>query len=645
MKKVVIIGGGVAGLTLGLLLKKNNIEVIINEKQSEMTTRGHAFLMHIDGWAILEELKAGTDLLLPGEEIGAFFLNNQDGEPIKRQKLNLWRCIKRKDLIQFLYDLFPTEQIKGGRVFSHFIYENNKVVAAQFKNGEVEYGDIFVGADGAGSAVREATIGAVPYTDIEVKEVVGICSHEKLGEIYQNIFTKFQSENRGLSFGMIPVSKKDFVWFMQFSVKDADCNQGCSTEELKAFCEYQLAEFPSVVSELLANNDYNTSYIWTTRDFGLLPTFHHNNVVLIGDAAHLALPFTSAGTTNAILDAQKLTEQLLIHDKYEDAFEQYYYDRKDLIEQHITLGRELKDLFINPSLNDNDKMVVPLISKKIDEDARCEKVIDVQYFTDPICSTCWVVQPLLRKLKLEYGAYFKIDYRMGGLLPSWDDFQRGSISKPSDVAPHWEEVCLLHGIPLDGDIWLEDPLPSSYPPSIAFKAAQMQDADLAVLFLRRIKEMLFLEKINIVDLDYLEKAAFEVGLDSARFLRDYESSAEDVFRKDLLKAQDMQVGVFPTLIFTNKDNKQIVSKGYQEYEYLENIIHQLAPEARKRSINSDPMYLFGNFSTMTNKEYSFLSNTSVEETETILIDLYAKGYIDKYESKNGIIWKSKLATY
>jgi hypothetical protein len=42
----------------------------------------------------------------------------------------------------------------------------------------------------------------------------------------------------------------------------------------------------------------------------------------------------------------------------------------------------------------------------------------------------------------------------------------------------------------DGDIWLEDPLPSSYPPSIAFKAAQMQDGDLAILFLRRIKEML-----------------------------------------------------------------------------------------------------------------------------------------------------------
>ena len=30
-------------------------------------------------------------------------------------------------------------------------------------------------------------------------------------------------------------------------------------------------------------------------------------------------------------------------------------------------------------------------------------------------------------------------------------------------------------MPIDGDVWLEDPLNSSYPPSIAFKAAEMQD--------------------------------------------------------------------------------------------------------------------------------------------------------------------------
>src|SRR5690606_2630915 len=47
------------------------------------------------------------------------------------------------------------------------------------------------------------------------------------------------------------------------------------------------------------------------------------------------------------------------------------------------------------------------------------KPLKVIYFTDPICSSCWGIEPQLRKLKLEYGGSVDIDYRMGGLLPDW----------------------------------------------------------------------------------------------------------------------------------------------------------------------------------------------------------------------------------
>jgi hypothetical protein len=62
-----------------------------------------------------------------------------------------------------------------------------------------------------------------------------------------------------------------------------------------------------------------------------------------------------------------------------------------------------------------------------------------------------------------------------------------------DAAKHWEEVS-EHKTPLDGDIWIEDPLHSSYPPSIAFKAAQIQSNDKAISVLRRLQEMIFIEK-------------------------------------------------------------------------------------------------------------------------------------------------------
>ena len=43
-----------------------------------------------------------------------------------------------------------------------------------------------------------------------------------------------------------------------------------------------------------------------------------------------------------------------------------------------------------------------------------KKPIKLIYYTDPICSSCWGIEPQLRKLKLEYGNHFDIEYRMGG---------------------------------------------------------------------------------------------------------------------------------------------------------------------------------------------------------------------------------------
>src|SRR5690606_8085928 len=170
------------------------------------------------------------------------------------------------------------------------------------------------------------------------------------------------------------------------------------------------------------------------------------------------------------------------------------------------------------------------------ESTSSEKPIKVVYFTDPICSSCWGIEPQLRKLKLEYGDSMEMDYRMGGLLPDWS-YNSGGISKPSDVAQHWDEVSAHYDMPIDGDVWLEDPLSSSYPPSIAFKAAQMQDRDKAIVFLRKIRELLFLEKKNITRWAHISIAARAAGLDEAQLKKDYEGSANELFAEDLALAK------------------------------------------------------------------------------------------------------------
>ena len=198
--------------------------------------------------------------------------------------------------------------------------------------------------------------------------------------------------------------------------------------------------------------------------------------------------------------------------------------------------------------------------------------VKIIYFTNPNCSACWAIEPELKKFKLEYGDYFDLEYKIGGLLPDSDSFSDddNTISKPSDVAIHCEEVSEHSGMSNDGDVWLKDTLDSCYQPSIAFKAMQKQGKEKAILFLRTIREMAFLNQMNITREEHLMTACGKVGGDKVQFLKDYKNPiTEQEFYDDINECREKGVTGFPTLIFNIKDGiayKISGSGGYDNYK-------------------------------------------------------------------------------
>ncbi len=259
------------------------------------------------------------------------------------------------------------------------------------------------------------------------------------------------------------------------------------------------------------------------------------------------------------------------------------------------------------------------------------------YFTDPICSSCWGIEPQLRKLKLEYGEHFEIEYRMGGLLPNWS-YNSGGIGGPADVARHWDEASAHYDMPIDGDVWLEDPLHSSYPPSIAFKAAQLQDKQKAESFLRAMRELLFLQKKNIAKWEHLAAAALTAGLDLQRLEADMNTDAKQLFEADLRVAKTFAVRGFPTIFFVDETGEQEMVYGSRPYAYYEMAILKLKPNAQKKEYLKSPEHLFKKFRSLTAKEFAELSGTPRKESEMLLYDLSAKNVLQKTTTKNGSIW-------
>ncbi len=268
------------------------------------------------------------------------------------------------------------------------------------------------------------------------------------------------------------------------------------------------------------------------------------------------------------------------------------------------------------------------------------KPVKLIYFTDPICSSCWGIEPQLRRLKLEYGHTIEIEYHMGGLLPDWS-YNSGGISKPSNVATHWDEVSHHYQMPIDGDVWLEDPLASSYPPSIAFKAAQLQNNDKAVVFMRLLREMVFLQKKNITRWQYMAEAATAAGLDTTQLKQDYEGRAKELFQQDLDLARNMGVRGFPTIFVTGRQGKPVTVYGSRPYTDYVAAITSVYPAAKQEHYDTTWQSLFAHYPTLTTREFAELSNISMPQAETTLKALAAQGHLQILPTKNGPLWMKK----
>ncbi|MBI2864727.1 MAG: DsbA family protein [Chloroflexi bacterium] len=268
-------------------------------------------------------------------------------------------------------------------------------------------------------------------------------------------------------------------------------------------------------------------------------------------------------------------------------------------------------------------------------------MVELDYYTDPVCSWCWASEPKLRRLVEEYGEQLHISYKMGGLLESWSAFYDAlnDIGKPEQVAPHWADVSRRSGMPVDEELWLEDPPHSAYPANIAVKAAQRQGEAAGERYLRRVREMALTERQNIERRDVLSQAARDVALDLDRFAADLsDPSTEQAFRDDMAEARSQGISGFPTLVFRGRDGRSIVTRGYQPYEVYELAIFQLAGELVKQC-PTDIAAFVEKYGHVATQEVATTFGLPWDEAERRLAALQALGKVRRVEIANGDFWK------
>lgn len=258
----------------------------------------------------------------------------------------------------------------------------------------------------------------------------------------------------------------------------------------------------------------------------------------------------------------------------------------------------------------------------------------ILYFTDPICSHCWATEPAWRRLMFLYGAQFSVRHVYGGLLPSWEGFRDRSagIGAPADVASHWTEVAERYGQPINPAVWLNDPLPSSFPPSVAAHTVRIIAPDLEDAFLRRIRQAVFLEARNIARVDVLRACADDVHLDPDQFQRLYEVRAGvPGFERDRAEVRELGVRGFPTIMVSGPKGS-VRLRGTQSFDTLDEAVVSSLGIQRSRIVPStrDALKALG---SGTLREFSTLLDIPDDAAEQALAAVGAS------QSESGV-WRA-----
>jgi predicted DsbA family dithiol-disulfide isomerase len=268
-----------------------------------------------------------------------------------------------------------------------------------------------------------------------------------------------------------------------------------------------------------------------------------------------------------------------------------------------------------------------------------KKPIEIYFFIDPICPECWALEPLLKKLKIEYGRYFSIKHVISGKLANLNISKKNSFE---NMAVQWEKTASRTGMSCDGNLWIENPISSPYIASIAIKAAELQGRRHGIRFLRKLQEVLFLEKQNISNLEVLKECAQNVGLDVDEFISDIHSeSAAKAFQCDLKITVEMDVKEVPTLVFFNENTEEegIKITGSYPYEIYVQILEEMLSEHPNQS-PLPPIETFMRFFRLVgSQEIAVVYNMSIAEVDREMKKLLLKQMVEQIPAKHGMFWR------
>lgn len=315
MKRVVIVGSGIAGLATALRLGKDGWDAVVLERAAARRSGG--YMLNLLGMGFTSAERLGLLPALSARAFGLFdsVMVREDGRPKLKMPATFAEAalgprtmtVFRADLEAALYEAAREyAEFRFGTTVSAIEQDADRVRVA-LSDGTFEEADLLVGADGVQSATRTAVFGADYRVDMPY--VVAAFPIGSVTDVPEQSATTFIGPGR--TAGVVNLGPQRSSAFFTYRCEDPglELAKG-AVEALRA----SFGDLAAGVPDALRHLEKDPSIAYFDRVSKVVaPAWSNGRVVLVGDAAWCVTLFAGHGASLALAGADQLGANLQKH--------------------------------------------------------------------------------------------------------------------------------------------------------------------------------------------------------------------------------------------------------------------------------------------------------------------------------------------
>lgn len=324
---ILIIGGGIGGLTAAIALGKQQHRLTIIEKDPAWAVYGVGIIQQANVIRAAKQLGILDDYVAAGfgfSQVEVFLPDGRKVATVPTHRLVEGYPANVGIARPALHEVLGRRAKEAGArillgVTAETLDDDGRGVSVRFSDGTTERFDLVIGADGVHSRTRSQIFPAAAKPEY-TGQAVWRYNFPKPDSV-----TCLQAFEGPIGYGLVPLSPT--LMYMYVTTPEPG-NPRYETQGLARRMRERLAQAAPAIAPLREAIVDDDAVVYRPLEWQFLTgPWHSGRVVLLGDAAHATTPHLGQGAGMAIEDSIVLAEEIARQDTPEAAFTAYHARR------------------------------------------------------------------------------------------------------------------------------------------------------------------------------------------------------------------------------------------------------------------------------------------------------------------------------